>query len=361
MLTPPMIPLSRPSITEADHRALLEVLASGMLVQGKHVASFEDAVARYTGRAHAVAVSNGTAALHLALEAAGIGAGDEVLVPALTWPSPAHAVRLVGATPVLVDVCPEDWNVRGDALARARTARTKAAIAIDQFGNPVREAEILEATQGLVLIEDAACAIGSRFPDAACGTLGLASTLSFHPRKVLTTGEGGMVLTDDGALAERVRRLRNHGQVSVGVFAEPGGNHRMTEMAAVLGRGQLQRLDAILDARAAIAARYHAAMRGVRFQRQPEGTRWNAQTFGAVLPEGASATDRDRVVAAIRASGVEAGALSYALNRLASVDRASDACPVAESVVDRGFSLPLHPGLSLADQDRVVAAVHGAV
>lgn len=356
-----MIPLSRPSVTEADHRALSEVLASGMLVQGPHVAKFEATTAAYVGREHAVGVSNGTAALHLALLALGVGPGDEVLVPAMTWPSPAHAIRMVGALPVLVDVCPDDWNVRGDALRAARTQRTRAAVVIDQFGSPVRTQEILEATQGLLLVEDAACAIGSRLDGAACGSLGVVSCLSFHPRKVLTTGEGGMVLTDDASIAARLRRLRNHGQDTPGVFVEAAGNHRMTELAAVLGQGQIERLDAIVAARAAIAAHYQSALRGVRFQRQPEGALWNAQTFGLVLDEGSSSADRARVVAAIRASGVEAGALSYALQRLPSVGCASADCPVAASLVDRGFSVPLFPGLSEQDQLQVIRAVQEAL
>lgn len=356
-----MIPLSRPSLTEADHAAVRDVLASGMLVQGAAVARFERGVAERIGRRHAIAVSNGTAALHLALIAAGIGPGDEVLVPALTWPSPAHAVRLVGAEPVLVDVDPHEWNVRGEALREKRGPRTRAAIVIDQFGNPLRTRELAQTLDGLVVLEDAACAIGSRFEERPCGTFGLASCLSFHPRKVLTTGEGGMVLTDDDAIAERLRRLRNHGQAGVGVFVEAAGNHRMTEIAAVLGSGQLERLDAILEARTRIADRYRGELRGVLHQRCPEGTRSNEQTFGVVLPEGATASDRDRVVAAIRASGVEAGALSYALTRLPSVGRSGDSCPVAESLVDRGFSLPLHPGLADEDQSRVLAAVAGAL
>lgn len=356
-----MIPLSRPSLTEAEYAAVREVLASGMLVQGAAVARFEAGVRDRIGRRHAIAVSNGTAALHLALIAAGIGPGDEVLVPALTWPSPAHAIRLVGAVPVLVDVDPEEWNVRGPALSAARTSRTRAAIVIDQFGNPLRRQEVEDALAGLVVVEDAACAIGSRFEDRPCGSFGRASCLSFHPRKVLTTGEGGMVLTDDDELADRLRRLRNHGQVSVGVFAEAAGNHRMTEIAAVLGSGQLERLDAIVAARVRIADRYRSSLRGVAWQSCPPRMHRNEQTFGAVLPEGSTASDRDRVVAGIRAAGVEAGALSYALNRLPSVGRPDARCPIAESLVDRGFSLPLHPGLTEQDQDRVLAAVEGAL
>lgn len=356
-----MIPLSRPSLDAADLDAVSDVLRSGMLVMGANVAAFERHVAERVGRRHAIAVANGTAALALALSSLGIGPGDEVIVPALTWPSPAHAVRLLGATVVLVDVDPREWNLRGEAVQAARTPRTRAVIAIDQFGNPVRDAEIAAAADGLHLVEDAACAIGSRFPARAAGTLGVASCLSFHPRKVLTTGEGGMVLTDDDELSARLRRARNHGQSAPGVFEEPGGNHRMTEIAAALGLGQLARLDAIVAARRALAAHYRARL-AVRddlgLQHEAEGAASNAQTFGVVLPEG---VDKAALVARLRGEGIEIGALSYALSRLPSLRASRTPCPITEAIVERGIALPLFPALTEEAQDRVVSSFLSAI
>lgn len=359
-----MIRLSRPTIGDEEVRAAEKVLRSGMLVAGAEVARFEEAAAVWCGRRHAIAVSSGTSALHLALVALGVGDGDEVLCPDLTWPSPAHAIALTGATPVLVDVDLDEWNVRGEALAAARTERTRAAIAIDQFGNPLRRAEIVAALPGVAVIEDAACAIGSRFADGSpCGSLGTIACLSFHPRKVVTTGEGGMCLTDDDAIADRLRVLRNHGQAAPGRFVEPAGNQRLGEVAAAVGTVQLARLEAMIARRDDIAARYREALPELAFQRAPEGAAPNHQTMGALLPPGTSAAARDAVVTSIRARGVEAGILSYALHRLASLKSARRAGSVenAEAIVDRGVAIPMHAELTADEQKAVIDAVRAAI
>ncbi|HEX2678710.1 MAG TPA: aminotransferase class I/II-fold pyridoxal phosphate-dependent enzyme, partial [Polyangiales bacterium] len=251
-----MIPLSRPCLGAAESEAVAAVLATGRLVQGEQVARFQSLVAAHTGRKHALAVSSGTAALRIALETLGVGRGDHVLVPDLTWPSPAHVVVELGATPVLVDVDLRSWNVTAQAMAaaRAQAGSVRAAIAIDQFGNPCPAREIAAALPGVPLIVDAACSLGSRLDaSTACGALGVIACLSFHPRKVLTTGEGGMCLTDDDALAATLAQLRNHGQVSPGVFARASGNHRMSEIAAAIGSVQMKRLDGIVSGRRALA------------------------------------------------------------------------------------------------------------
>lgn len=352
-----MIRLSRPWTGEEESAAVLAVLESGMLVQGAQVARFEALLAARSGRGEAIATSSGTAALELALRAIDVGPGDDVLCPALTWPSPAHAIRLVGARPVLVDVDPAEWNSTGAALAAARTAATRAAIVIDQFGCPVRAREILDALPDLPIVEDAACALGSRTDLGPCGSVGVVSCMSFHPRKVITTGEGGVCLTDDGAIAERIRALRNHGQTAPGVFVEPAANLRLTELAAAIGVAQMSRLDAIVASRRALHARYREALPKLVFQACPKGGRDNAQTAGALLPEGATELDRDRFVAALRDEGVEAGRLSYALGRLPSVGWDGPALPISESIVARGVALPLHPALTQEEIARVIRAV----
>ncbi len=356
-----MIRLSRPFTGPAERDAAIAVLESGMLVQGAAVARFETLLAARCGRDRAVAVSSGTAALELALRAVGVGPGDDVICPALTWPSPAHAIRAVGARPVLADVDPREWNSTGPLLAAARTPATRAAIVIDQFGCPVRAREILDALPDLPVIEDAACALGSRTDLGPCGSIGVVSCMSFHPRKVITTGEGGACLTDDEEIAERIARLRNHGQRAPGDFAEPATNLRLTEMAAAIGVAQMARLDAIVAARRAIHARYRAALPALTFQVCPKGGRDNAQTAGALLPAGASPADRDRFLAALREEGVEAGRLSYALGQLPSVGWDGPPLPVSEDLVARGVALPLHPALTDEEIARVVRAVEACL
>jgi perosamine synthetase len=359
-----MIRLTRPVLGEAETRAVEGVLATGMLVQGERVAAFEARVAAQTGRRHAIAVSSGTGALELALRALGVGSGDEVGVPALTWPSPAHAVALVGATPVLADVDLREWNVTPATLHAAWTPRMRAAIVIDQFGNPARIVELARAAGELPLIVDAACSLGSVLDARPCGSYGVIACLSFHPRKVITTGEGGMCLTDDDAIAARLRVLRNHGQRGTGEFVEAAGNVRMSEIAAAIGVAQMERLDGIVTRRRTLAARYVEALAGFEMQQEPPGGLANRQTLGVLLPAGAGATveRRDAVVSALRAGGVEAGLLSYALHRLPSLAGARHGrLEVTEDVVDRGLALPLHPGMSEEDVTRCADAFREAV
>ncbi|MCS6799436.1 MAG: DegT/DnrJ/EryC1/StrS family aminotransferase [Myxococcota bacterium] len=349
------MPLARPCLGEAELRAIERVLASGRLVLGPEVERFEEAVARRCGRAHAVAVSSGTTALEIALQAIGVGPGDEVLVAAFTWPSPAHAVRRVGARPVLVDVDPHEWNATPEAFAAARSPRTVAAIAIDQFGFPARLDALEAALPGVALVEDAACALGASLHGRACGGWGLVACLSFHPRKVLTTAEGGMCLTDDAALAARMRELRNHGQRAPGRFVQPAGNARMSELHAAVGLAQLERLDERLAERARLYTRYRDALGDrLQWQRPAPGARPVYQTAGVLLGE-ELADRRDALVEVAAQRGIELGRLSYALGRLRSLESfVSAPLPVSEQLERAGLALPLWPGLDEASQDRVI-------
>ena len=357
------IRLASPELGDEERDAIARVLASGMLVQGREVEALERGLAARCGRAHAVVVSSGTAALELVLRAIGV-AGGEVIVPDLTWPSPAHAALLAGASVVLTDVDPGEWNAGARDLAAARTPRTRAVIAIDQFGVPARHGEIASGLEGVPVIEDAACAIGSTFGARPCGSFGLASCLSFHPRKVITTGEGGACLTDDAGLAGELRALRNHGQVAAGVFGAAGPNLRLTEMQAAMGIAQLARLDAIVARRRAIADRYREALGGiVAAQALPEGATRTEQTFGVVLPARFDAAARDALIARTKAEGVETGRLSYALHTLGSLTGARTSGPTAhtDAIVARGLALPLHTRMSDADVERVVTVLTGAL
>ena len=292
--------------------------------------------------------------MQLTLKALQIGPGDEVLCPALSWPSPAHAVRVAGAKVQFVDVDQDEWNSSAEALREARNGNTRAAIVIDQFGNPARAEQIHAALGALPIIEDAACALGSRFAGGPCGSLGKVSCLSFHPRKILTTGEGGMCLTDDDDVAEKLRMLRNHGQLR-GEFVVAAGNSRMTDIAAALGLAQLQRLDEIVARRRELAALYREAFDGeMDLQSTPAGAESNYQTFGVVLPQG---HDRNAVLEKLAERGVEAALLSFAIHKLGSFTGSEASLPITEHIAARGVALPLYPQMRNAEVDEVVRSL----
>jgi len=350
-----LIRLAKPWIGEDEQRAVATVLESGQLVQGATVERFEQALAALVGRRHAVAVSSGTAALQLAFKVLGVGQEDEVLCPALSWPSPAHAARLNGARVRFLDVHPEEWNATEEAFEQARTPRTKVAVVIDQFGNPARGKAIRSVLGALPIVEDAACAIGARFPESPCGSLGVISCMSFHPRKIITTGEGGACLTDDDDIAQRLRVLRNHGQLG-SEFVVAAGNFRMTEIAAALGIIQLQRLDEIVARRREIAAHYRGELGDrVDFQATPEGAVSTYQTLGAVLRQGQG---RESFRDAMRERNVEVGLLSHAIHRLGSFAGQALSLPITEHVAGHGVALPLYPQMRKADVEHVVRSVH---
>lgn len=353
-----MIRLAKPWIGEDERRAVTAVLESGQLVQGALVERFEQAVAALLGRRHGVAVSSGTSALQLALKTLQVGPGDDVLCPALSWPSPAHAIRVAGAKVRFIDVDPDEWNSTAEAFREARSGSTKVAIVIDQFGNPARAEEIRDALGSVPIVEDAACALGSRFATGPCGSLGVVSCLSFHPRKVLTTGEGGMCLTDDDDIADKLRTLRNHGQLG-GEFVVAAGNARMTEIAAALGLAQLRRLDEILGRRRELAALYAKALDGVLdVQRTADGAESNYQTLGAILPQGFARTS---VCEKLHEKGVEAGVLSFAIHKLGSFAGSDASLPIAEHLAARGIALPLYPQMKNAEVEEVVHALLGVL
>ena len=354
-----MIPLTRPLLGDEEQAEVAAVLQSGMLVQGARVEAFEQRVAAAMGRRNGVAVTSGTSALSLALEALDVGAGDEVICLDLTWPSPVHAIVERGAAPVLVDVDPAEWNTRPEALAAARTARTKAAILIDQFGNPARAAEAEEMLGDVPLIVDAACSLGSRMGEAPCGNRGVIATTSFHPRKVITTGEGGMCVTDDDALSERMRVARNHGQHAPGRFTRAASNHRMSELAGALGIKQMDRLEAIVEGRRRWAAIYTEELPalGLSLQAAAAGAVPNHQTLGELLPDGRSARDRDQLSAELAKRGVQAGLLSFALHRLPHLSAWARPSPASASIAERGFSLPLFPQMEEGAVRKVIGAL----
>jgi perosamine synthetase len=350
-----VIRLARPDVGAEEAAAVAEVLDSGLLTMGPKVAEFESEVARVCERPHAVAVSSGTAALHLALLALGIRRRDEVVVPAFTFPATANVVALAGARPVLVDVDPETMNLDPAQVEAAVTKRTKAVLAVHLFGRPL-DWEALEAVvpPPVALIEDAAGALGARRRDRPCGGLGVAACLSFHPRKVVTTGEGGAVVCGDEELADAVRRLRHHGIEPRGAFdiRAPGFNYRLPDVLCAVGLPQLRRLDELLAARRRIAAAYAEQLaEAVELPSAEDGDTHGWQAYVIKLDR------RDEALAALRERGIEAQIGTYALHRLTAYRDQVGAFPGADDCFERALALPLYAGMGDADVDLVAEVV----
>lgn len=359
------IPLARPSTGEAERAAMDRVLASGRLVLGPENQRFEALLAGATGRRHALCVSSGTTALELAIWALDLDPGDQVLVPAGGYPAAAHAAMRAGATPVLVDLDADTWIMAPDAIRAALAPSTRAAVSVDTLG-VVAEAAPLEAAcreAGIALIDDAACSLGGCDSQGRRGGgYGALGTLSFHPRKVITTGEGGAVLCDDDALAGAVRTLRNQGQDGSSRFARPGTNARLSELAAAMGSAQMARLDRMLRERHLQVQGYHERLQGLRqrerlsWQVPPPGARPAHQTFAVLLADHPRLPDRDQVRAYLAQAGIETQVAIHALHRQDSLRAsvpAGASFPVADSVADRGLALPLYVGMRSAQLDRI--------
>jgi dTDP-4-amino-4,6-dideoxygalactose transaminase len=345
--------LAKPAVGDEELAEIREVLESGQLTMGPKVAEFERLLADVAGTRHAVAVSSGTAALHVAVLALGIGPGDEVLVPAYTFPATGNVVALAGATPVLVDVDPLTMNIDPADAARRVTPRTKAILAVHLFGRP---APIEELPDGVPVLEDAAGALGAHRGDRPCGSLGALACFSFHPRKIVTTGEGGAVTTSDAALAEACRSLRHHGwspSSEYGDMPAPGFNYRLSDVLAALGIPQLRRFDELYAAYDRIARGYTerlARVDGVTTPTVDPGDRHGWQAYVVQLDE------RDRVLAELRAAGVQCQIGTYALHRLGAY-RDQGAFPGADAAFERALALPLHPALTDGELDRVAESL----
>lgn len=377
-MTRSRIPVMLPKLGEEEARAATEAILSGWVAQGPRVAEFERQFAASVGAAHGVALSSCTTALHLALIAVGVGPGDEVIVPSLSFIATANAARYVGATPVFADVELATGNLTVDTIEAVRTSRTRAVIAVHQGGTPadVRALRAAAARWGVALIEDAACAAGTTAYGQPVGAGSLISAWSFHPRKVITTGEGGMLTTDDAEWAVRLRRLREHGmnmsaadreasaQPVLESYLETGFNYRMTDIQAAVGLVQLGRLDGLVAQRRALAARYHELLAdadGLVPIRDPEYGQSNFQSFWVLLTDELGARRND-VLAELADHGVSArrGIMAAHLEPAYS-GAASAPLPATERITRDSLILPLHHALTEADQEHVVAVLRKAV
>ncbi len=377
----PSVPISRPSLGDEELREVERVLRSGMLAQGRRVKELEEQFARYVGAKHGVAVANGTLALLVALQAMGVGPGDEVITTPLTFFATASTILMTGATPVFVDVDLETYNLHPERVEDALTDATRAIVPVHLFGHPVDMDPLLKIARerGLLILEDAAQAHGAEYRGKRVGSIGHAAAFSFYPTKNMTTAEGGMVTTSDDRLAERCRLLRDHGQEAKYLHIMLGMNYRMTDLQAAIGLVQLRKLDKMNERRREIAKIYVEELGGLEGLEMPVERPWarHAWHLFAVRVTGPS---RDRLVEALRARGVDART-SYpmpiykqpVMRRLGDKEfdplwfarpergfRRTE-CPNAEKLVGQLMLLPIHPGMSDEDVYFVTRAVREAL
>jgi perosamine synthetase len=377
--TSPSIPLTRPVLGEPECAAAAEAMLSGWVTQGPMVERFERAVADYVGATEAVAASSGTAALHLALLVAGVKPGDEVIVPSLTFIATANAVRYCGAAPVFADVERETFNLDPVSVGQKISPRTRAIVAVHQFGRPADLAALAGVARRhrCTLIEDAACALGASYCGRRIGSHSTLVCFSFHPRKIITTGEGGMVTTSDAGLAERLRRLRHHGvdladwqrhRMSGPVrerFVEVGFNYRLSDPAAAVGLKQMERLDGLIVARRRFATGYDEAFHfhpALEIPRTAPDAEWNGQTYAIVLSEDASC-DRESVLARLRRDGVGARHGLSCIHRepCYAADFGETTLPRSDWLSERMILLPLFPEMTPGEHRRVIESLRGAL
>jgi dTDP-4-amino-4,6-dideoxygalactose transaminase len=372
------VQISEPAIDGDTLAAVGEVLDSGWLTQGPRVAELERLFAEQAGVGHAIAATSCTTAMHLALTAAGVGPGDEVLVPAFTWIATANVVLYCGARPVFADVDPATFNIDADQLRARVTPRTRAAIPVHLFGLCADMEAVRDALPaGTFILEDAACALGARLGRRAAGALGHAAAFSFHPRKIVTTGEGGMVTTDDPELAARVRALRSHGaslaeeQRHQGPrphllpqFNLLGFNYRMTDLQAAVGLPQLRRLGELLAFREHWAAWYRDRLGHLTWLRlpiSPEGRRHAWQSFVTLVNEEQAPASRDRIMRRLQAAGVGVRPGTHAVHMLGLYRERfglrPDDFPGARACAERSMAIPLHNRMTPEDFETVAAAL----
>jgi dTDP-4-amino-4,6-dideoxygalactose transaminase len=384
------IPLARPSIGDAEVAAAAATLRSGWITQGPEVAAFEREFAAWVGAEHACAVSSGTAALHLALLAVGVGPGDEVVTVSHSFIATANTVRYCGAIPVFVDIEPETYNIEPALVEVAITERTRAILCVHQMGMPCDIAAIagIARRHSLPLVEDAACAIGSEIRGARGWERigkphGEVACFSVHPRKLLTTGDGGMITTSHAERDAQLRLWRQHGmsvpdtvrhaasQVTIESYVALGFNYRLTDLQAAVGRVQLARLPGLLERRRRLARRYHrllADVPGLRTPTEPEWARSNWQSYCVGLPEGC---DQRVVMQSMLDAGVATRRGVMCAHRELAYPRDAWSCGVppgacdcppstcdrlreSERAQDRSLILPLFDQMTEPEQDAVV-------
>ncbi len=370
MLPHETISMSAADLEECDIQAVVEVLRSGRLALGPKGDELERSIAAYVGVEHAVAVSSGTAALHLIMRALGIGPGDEVLVPSFTFIASVNAILYVGSVPVFVDIEPDTYTIDPVDAERKVTSRTRAIMAVDVFGHPAEwdELSALANRYGLSIIDDSCEALGAEYKGVRLGRFGAAAAFAFYPNKQITTGEGGIVVTDDPSVAAAIRSFRNQGRTGESAWLEHdtmGYNYRMDEMSAALGVSQLKRIGMFLEKRERVARLYNARLDDqdwVRVQRVKPYVKMSWFVYVVTLCEGVK---RERVIRDMSERGIPARGYfspihmqSYIRERCGT---GPGMLPVTEGIAERTIALPFHNRISEAQVEAVVAGLKRAV
>jgi dTDP-4-amino-4,6-dideoxygalactose transaminase len=372
-----VIPVIKPWLGAEEAQAAADAVASGWVAQGPRVAEFEAAFAATVKAGHGVAVSSCTAALHLALIVAGAGPGDEVVVPSMSFIATANAVRHAGAVPVFADIDPATLNLTPDSIAAVLTERTRAVILVDQAGIPADLSAVRRLCDplGITVIEDAACAAGSTYHGQPVGSGAELAAFSFHPRKLVTTGEGGMVTTPDEAVAARLRMLREHGmnvsaadrhrsaQPIIEHYVESGFNYRMTDIQAAIGLVQLRKLERMVTRRRELAGRYQrllSSVPGLELARDPGHGTTNYQSFWLALPADFPVS-RDELLGILATAGISArrGIMAAHLEP-AYAGHPHAPLPETERLTASSLVLPLFHDMTESEQDEVVTVIEGA-
>lgn len=367
------IPLTRPYFDADDIEEIKKVLDSGWVAQGPKVKEFEEGVARKIGSKHAVAVTNCTAALHLALLCSGISSGDEVLVADYTFPATGHAVLYCGAKPVFVDIYPDTYNIDPEKIEQLVTENTKAIIPVHTFGQPARMDEILDIARNnnLIVIEDAACALGAKYKRKYAGAIGDIGCFSFHARKGITTGEGGMLVTNDDEVAKKARHLSTFGMMSawerekkgkfsVPEFVDVGFNYKMSDITAAIGVAQLRRLDRIIERKRTLAQYWDTRLDEIEGIKKPYADPNTISIYQSYVALIDPKLDRNKMIQELSSSGIQTQIGTYA-SHMQPVYHAPQTCPCSQDVFHRAISLPMYFTLQETVIDEVAEAIQHTI